>query len=169
VRYNGKYWSLQWKTYDGSDLLGLQERVRLSYHEVAYQWLAEQNGYTPWGGTILGACAKLPGYRLVGGKRQEIADGERAAALTFHYLSRSPQTQTEMWIQTRLQLDKAVAELGSGGWLPGSTLTQRRRNYDHCFGPYGRNRCPFFSVCHEGADLFAPPFTDKEDRYESTA
>jgi hypothetical protein len=164
IKYNDKFWSLQWKTYDGNDLLGLCERVRLSYHEVAYQWLAEQNGYAPWGGTILGACAKLPGYRLVGGKRQEIGDGDRAAALTMHFLTRAPQTQAAMWTQTLLHLNQADLAVSTGLWTGGTTFVMQR-NYDQCFGPFGRGRCPFFSVCHEGGSLDDPQFTDLEDRY----
>lgn len=155
IRYNGKYWSLQWKTFDGSDLLSLCERVRLSYHEVAYQWLAEKNGYTPWGGTILGACAKLPGYRIIGGKRQEIGDGERAAALTTHFLARPPQTQASMWFHTLREL-RRVSILDK--------LIEPVRHYDQCFG-FGSKRCPFFSVCHEGGSLDDPQFVTLEDRY----
>ena len=153
VKYNGKYWSLQWKTFD-SDLLALQERVRLSFHEVTYQTLAECAGYAPWGGTILGACQKLPGYRIVGGKRQEIADGEREAALTLHLLTRSHAVQQSMWANINMQ----VRELMKG-------ISSPLRNYDQCFGPHGRSRCPFFSVCHEGGSIHDAQFVDLEDRY----
>jgi hypothetical protein len=161
IKYNGKFWSLQWKTYE-SDLLGLQEKVRLSYHEVAYQWLAEQNGYTPWGGTILGACQKLPGYRMVendSGKRerQEVTDAHRIAGLTFHYLARSPETQHAMWQNTGSLLMEMRAVLDGGPIV--------RRNYDQCFGLPGRAKCQFFNVCHHGEDLLGPPFADLRDRY----
>lgn len=156
VKWNGKFWSAQWKTYE-DDLLGLQERVRLSYHEVAYQYLAEQNGYTPWGGTILGACQKLPSYRIINGKRQEVTDEMRCAALTQHYLFRSPSTQTSMLWHTQAELAGADISMRLGIPL---------RNYDSCFGPFGRGRCPFFSVCHEGGSLDDDTkFTDLADRY----
>jgi hypothetical protein len=160
IKYNGKFWSLQWKTYE-SDLLGLQEKVRLSYHEVAYQWLAEQNGYTPWGGTILGACQKLPGYRMVENDegqrvRHAVTDEHRINALTFHYLVRSEATQHAMWQNTgSLLMDMRAGLMG------GVT----KRNYDQCWGVYGRGRCPFFGVCHSGDDLMGPAFVDLEDRY----
>jgi hypothetical protein len=159
IEYNGKFWSLQWKTYAGDGLLELCEKVRLSFHEAAYQWLAEQNGYKPWGGTILGACNKLPGYRIIGGKRQEIGDGERERALTFHYLFRSPAKQTEMQLQMRKWSTRACIDMGH------DRMTPQPRNYDMCHGPFGRGRCPYYSVCHEGASLEDDTFITLEDRY----
>jgi hypothetical protein len=162
VLWNGKFWSLQWKTYD-DDLLGLQERVRLSWHEVGYQWLARQNGYEPWGGTILGACQKLPGYRLVeqdNGKkvRQEVTDAQRIAALTIHYLTRREDVQERMAgdLLEWLSAIPPTLELGGPNVI---------RNYDSCFGPFGRSKCPYFPVCHEGESLDSGQFVTLEDRY----
>lgn len=164
VLWNGKYWSLQWKTYD-DDLLGLQERVRLSWHEVGYQWLAEQNGFTPWGGTILGACQKLPGYRLVeqdSGKkvRQGVTDAHRIAALTFHYLTRPRDVQNRMvgdlldWLSA---LPPALDLYECGPDVA--------RNYDSCWTAFGRSKCPYFGVCHEGESLDSGKFVTLESRY----
>jgi PD-(D/E)XK nuclease superfamily protein len=160
IKYNGKYWSLQWKTYTG-DLLDLIERVRLSWHEVGYQFLAECHNFKPWGGTILGACEKLPGYRLVPnpatGKKErfDVTDEDRIHALTFHYLARSPEVQAKMlrnlqFMVTRMEMDW-VAQL---------------RNYDQCWGSHGRSRCPYFDVCHDGALIDSAAFKDAEVRYQ---
>lgn len=163
IRWNGKFWSLQWKTYEDG-LLELQERVRLSWHEAAYQHLAEREGYLPWGGTILGACQKLPSYRLIeppgGGKKQriEVTDEDRINALTFHYLTRSHDKQLEMVSSLMDSLDFMRDELYN-------TSPHRRRNYDSCFGPFGRGRCPYFDVCHEGASLESSAYTTIEPRY----
>ena len=165
VFWNGKYWSRQWKTYTGNenDLLSLQERVRLSYHEVVYQWLAEYHHYTPWGGTILGACNKLPGFRMprsseVGKGRIEIPDEEREQALTEHYLFRSKEKQMEM-VEDAFRWFRQMTEVLDSHYKPVN------KNYDSCFGPYGKGRCPFFGVCHEGASLDGPEFVTLEDRY----
>ena len=159
VRWNGKYWSLQWKTFEG-DLLALQERVRLSFHEVAYQWLAEQNGFKPWGGTILGACEKLPGYRMLEGpdskkRKVEVTDEDRKNALTIHYLARDPERQAKMWWHAERQIEQ----------LRDGLTHQPIRNFDQCFGPHGRGRCPFFGVCHEQEDLNGSQFVQLAPRY----
>ena len=154
VVWNGKRWSAQWKTYT-DDLLSLQERVRLSFHEVGYQWLAESEGI-PWGGTILGACQKLPGYRIIDHRRHEITDQDRVEAFSIHYLTRPPEMQERMVRDLLAAAEKTQWE------LEGMHI---RRNYDSCFGPYGRGKCPYFAVCHESEDLMGPKFKDLEDRY----
>jgi hypothetical protein len=151
VEYNGKFWSLQWKTFD-EDLLLLNEKVRISHHEAAYQWLAEQNGYTPFGGTILGACQKLPGYRMIEdihGKRHKeiVTDEQRINAFTTHYLIRSPELQSRMIGDIRASLSLLDREMP----IEGSDSV--RRNYQECFGFSGRGRCQYFDVCHNGADI----------------
>jgi hypothetical protein len=165
--WNGKIWSGQWKTFDGGSepewaLLNLQEKVRLSYHEVAYQWLIErtlcQEHNLPYGGVILGACEKLPGYRIINKQRAEITDGDRAGALTFHYLFRSPQQQQALWADTQDHLIYAANASADGP-------NYQPKNLDTCFGPFGRSRCPFFAVCHEGADINSPPLVDLKARY----
>jgi hypothetical protein len=159
IIWQNKLWSGQWKSYE-DDLMSLQERVRLSWHEVAYQWLAEETCEklgVRWGGTILGACQKLPSYRVVSGKRVPITDEQRENALTFHYLVRSPAVQERMLsdlIYHVLQMNREV--------VMGARIA---RNYDSCFGAFGRGRCPYYSACHEGADIYAPPFVQVEDRY----
>lgn len=165
IKWNGKFWSLQWKTYEG-DLLGLQERVRLSWHEAAYQYLAEQNAYKPWGGTILGACEKLPGYRLIGEpkKRVEVTDEDRIGALTFHYLARSQRQQMRIMQDVYGVIQDMHRVLAGGAVF--SPQQFMPRNYDTCFGPYGRSRCPYFAACHEGANIMEPPFVQLEPRYE---
>ena len=154
VVWNGKRWSAQWKTYT-DDLLSLQERVRLSFHEVGYQWLAESEGI-PWGGTILGACQKLPGYRIIDHRRHEITDQDRVEAFSIHYLTRPPEMQERMVRDLLAAAEKTQWE------LEGMHI---HRNYDSCFGPYGRGKCPYFAVCHESEDLMGPKFKDLEDRY----
>ena len=156
VGWSGKFWHRQWKTYtDG--LLDLQERVRLSWHEVAYQYLAETNGYKPWGGTILGACQKLPGYRMIEGHRHDITDTDRIDALTFHYLFRALRAQQRMLDDLKWHLKETAYYM--------RVCIPPPRNYDSCFGPFGRGRCQYFSVCHEGGSLNDPQFVTLEDRY----
>ena len=165
IVWNGKLWSGQWKTYDGGPepaaaLLRLLDKVRLSYHEVAYQWLAEQTlckqHNLPYGGVILGACEKLPGYRVIDKKRVEIDDRERVSALSFHFLLRLPGQQRALWLDTHHALTRAARDAG---------YTHQWKNLDYCFGQHGRTRCPFFSVCHEGGSLDDPKFIDYTPRY----
>jgi hypothetical protein len=163
--WNGKLWSGQWKTFDGGSepewsLLQLQDKVRLSYHEVAYQWLMEQTlckeHGLPYGGVILGACEKLPGYRIINKKRVEITDADREGALTFHHLFRSPEQQQGLWENTLRTLLHAAQAAG---------ITFQYKNLDTCFGPFGRSKCPFFAVCHEGTNINDPPLVDLRPRY----
>lgn len=139
VLYNGKYWSLQWKTFTG-DRLDLIDRVRLSWHEAAYEYLAKANGYRPWGGTILGACEKLPGYRMAYGGRRDVSDEERINAFTTHYVCRGHEVQARMEHDLRVMLERMDSD-----W------SKQTRNYDSCYSR-GR-RCPFFGVCHDGEPL----------------
>jgi hypothetical protein len=166
--WNGKLWSGQWKTFDGGSepewaLLNLQDKVRLSYHEVAYQWLMEQTlckeHSLPYGGVILGACEKLPGYRIINKKRVEITDGDREGALTFHHLFRSLEQQSALWFSTEDYLIHAAGTIAAGHAF------YLLKNLDTCFGPFGRSKCPFFAVCHEGADSNSPPLVDLKARY----
>lgn len=160
IRLNGRRWGVQWKTYT-DDLNSLVEQVRLSWHEVGYQWLTQADDYA---GTILGACQKLPSYRMLEGedgkkRRTEITDDMRSQAFTVHYITRSPSDQQRMarnLIQTALQVQQDLA------------VTPPRQNYDACFGPFRRGKCSFFQVCHYGADINGPEFTDLEDRYADT-
>lgn len=158
VAYNGKYWSLQWKTYE-DDLMGLMEKVRLSWHESAYQWLAERNNLTPWGGTILGACQKLPGYRMQGSPRRrvDITDQQRVEALSIHYLFRAQSTQKRMEQDLKLQLTRLASSVQAPEIIG--------RNYDFCWGTSGRNRCPYYTVCHEGDSLENERYINIESRY----
>jgi hypothetical protein len=163
--WNGKLWSGQWKTFDGGSepewaLLNLQDKVRLSYHEVAYQWLMEQTlckeHNLPYGGVIMGACEKLPGYRIINKKRVEITDADREGALTFHHLFRALEQQRELWLDTHRVLTHAAQA---------ASYEFQYKNLDTCFGPFGRSKCPYFSVCHEGGSLSDPGFRDVPKRY----
>lgn len=158
IKYNGKYWSLQWKTYE-DDLHGLLEKVRLSWHEAAYQWLAERNNLTPWGGTILGACQKLPGFYMRGSPRHrvEISDQERCEALTLHYLFRSTKIQKRMEQDLKLQLARCASSIQDPSIVA--------RQYDFCWGITGRNRCPYYVVCHENGSLEDERYINIESRY----
>jgi hypothetical protein len=158
IIWQNKLWDLQWKTYtDG--LQDLLERVRLSWHEVGYQWMAEHimSGHQlPWGGTILGACQKLPSYRIVDKHREEVTDTQRELAFSLHYITRGSNQQADMvsqLLQTAMQVQD---ELEHRALL--------RRNFDSCFSPWG-GRCQFFDVCHNGQNLFGPDFKDLGDRY----
>jgi len=155
VKWNGKYWSLQWKTYS-NDLAGLQEKVRLGYHEVAYQHLASINGYTPWGGTILGACQKLPSYRMAPDRRSKymITPEDRQAAFTTHYLTRSPDEQASLLDNLTKHLERM-----SRDWA------LRLKNTDSCFGMFGNSRCPYFQVCHQGGSIGSGNYKTAEPRY----
>lgn len=170
IWWEGKYWSVQWKTYD-DDLLGLQERVRLSWHEAAYQLLGESNGFAPWGGTILGACRKLPGYRLVESPtsktkvKEPVTDEQRIAAFTLHYLARSNRTQYRMARDVEQTLAWMEQQDASDELDASADDYLERRNYDSCFGPFGRARCPYYAVCHEGASITGPQFIDLKARY----
>ena len=166
IKYNGKFWSGQWKTYT-DDLQELIEKVRLGWHECVYQELARQNGMEPWGGTILGACAKLPGYRMIvepvgeSGHlnrriRYNITDADRAAAFTTHYISRPPA------VQHRMLADFAYYLMRKNGMDRG--MFNPARNYDSCWNLWGK-RCPYHSVCHEGADINGSEFVTVEERY----
>jgi hypothetical protein len=154
IYYNHKYWSLQWKTYT-KDLLRLIEQVRLGWHEVAYEELAFQHGYYPWGGVILGACQKLPSYRVVDGKRHTITDEERIQTFTTHYLVRSRIEQA-----TALGHLAAYLRRMEKDW--GLSL----RNYESCWGPNKDFRCPYYEVCHGGQSIDSDNFKTVEPRYK---
>lgn len=154
IKWNGKYWDVQWKTYS-EDLLELLESIRLGWHEVGYQYLATANNFNPWGGTILGTCKKLPGYFLPkGGKKQIVTDEMRALAFELHYLARSPDTQTSMLKELEMQLDTLARDWHSG-----------LKDFDQCHGAIARRRCPYLDVCHHGGSIDSPAFITVAPRY----
>jgi hypothetical protein len=154
VKYNNKYWSLQWKTYS-KDILRLIEQVRLGWHEAAYQDLARQNAYLPWGGTILGACQKLPSYRVTDGKRIDITDEQRVETFTTHYLARNESEQSEL-IKNLITYLNNMQE----GWGLGT------RNYESCWGPNKDFKCPYYDVCHGGQSIESEDFKTAAPRYQ---
>jgi len=155
IKWNDKYWSLQWKTYSALDgLADLITYVQLSWHEPCYQELAKQNNYEPWGGTILGACLKLPGYRIVNSKREEVTDEQRVAAFRTHAIARSAATQERIIHHLGLQL----ADMKERWNL-------QIRNHEACWGTHGRMRCPYFGVCHDGGSLDSSEFRTAPERY----
>lgn len=157
VRLDGKWWSLQWKTY-ADDLANLVERVSIGWHEsMAYPLIAAENGFAPFAGTILGACHKLPNYRMVldpetGRKsRREVTDQDRIEGLTFHWLACSQSTVAR-------RIDDFTAYARTIG-------SNQSRNPDACMGAFGNSRCQFYGVCYGGEDIMGPEYIDLEDRY----
>src|SRR5207245_969387 len=59
-RTSGALYLLQWKTVAGARPLDvLFDEVRVSWHECAYQWLAQRALGAEFAGTLLGAWRKL--------------------------------------------------------------------------------------------------------------
>jgi len=155
IKYNGKFWSLQWKTYT-NDLPSLLDKVKLSFHEVAYEHLGRQNGFEPWGGIILGACQKLPAYRMSSDRRTKtpVTDPDRVAVFTTHYLTRSLELTAYLTGNLERLLERMERD-----WV------HQLRNTDQCFGPFGGSRCPYFEVCHGGQSIESDTFKTAEPRY----
>ncbi len=158
---DGYWWSEQHKTYT-DDLQSLTEKVRLSWHEVAYQYLLEYNGFSPVGGTILNACQKLPGYKLMdltGSGRKtkvEVTLEMRLRALTTHHLVRTPQEQSEGLHGITYYAERMGEMFARPQHLA--------RNNNNCFDMNGW-KCPMFAHCWDGAELAEPMFIKLVDRY----
>lgn len=163
VRRTGFVWSEQHKTY-ADDLQSLTEKVRLSWHEVAYQYLLEYNGYAPVAGTILNACQKLPGYKLLDldglGKKKkvEVTLEMRLAGLTTHYLMRTEEEQMQI-LESIAYYSEQMSVM-----FAAYPIMRVERNNNACFDMNG-HRCPLFAHCWEGEDLIEPLFTKLTNRY----
>lgn len=158
VKFDGKWWSIQWKTYT-TNLERLVQQVQIGWHEsAAYPTLARAYQYQPFGGTLLGAVQKLPGYKIVqdqesGRKgRQDVTDQDRIDALSFHWIA----------FNQRKYEDRVVDLINAGISLENRLMF---RNTDSCFGIYGNSKCQYYGVCHEGEDINGPGFITIEPRY----
>lgn len=162
VQRNGYVWSEQHKTF-ADDLQSLVEKVRLSWHEIAYQYALQSTTHEEVAGTILNACQKLPGYKLLDltgmGKKckVEVTMEMRLAALTTHYLTR---TDEEMRRGLRaIEVYADIMEEMFEGEVP--------RNNSSCFDMNG-HKCPLFAHCWDGEELVEPMFMKLKDRYAPT-
>lgn len=164
VEVDGKLWSLQWKTY-ADDLASLIERVQIGWHECyAYPTLVASMGIKlPYAGTILGACRKLPSYRLrdtgTGKKvRVDVTDADRIEAFTFHWLALNPT----LYSQRAKDVLKYAEDMRLTTDFPHN---EPKRNPDACHGYFGNSRCPYWSSCYDGEDINGPGFVPILDRY----
>jgi hypothetical protein len=155
---DGYWWSEQHKTYT-SDLSALIDKVRLSWHECAYQYLMEKNGYTPTAGTILNACQKLPGYQMIpdpetGKKhRRTVELPDRVAAFSTHYVTRTPED-----LGVQLANIEYYANLMEEMAL-GFPIRQTGSCFSHA------RRCQYYTTCWQGAKLESAPFVQLKERY----
>lgn len=153
IRWNGKWWSLQFKTCsDRTNLEFLKERVRIGFHECAYQLLAMYHGFIPFAGTMLVTVRKLPWSRRVDGKLVEIPVHQRIE----EGLSTTPLPRSLELLGQRLwDIERIIPQLG------GHCI----RNTDACFGRHWNSKCEYYDVCHGAMSIAKPPFVDLEDRY----
>lgn len=162
VKWNGFYWHLQHKTLAPSrPLRAFIRYMERDWHECAYQWLLEQHGYQPYGGTLLNIVRKL--------SKAKLAENP-AAALHIEYIVRPPYLVTkaiediDATVQ-RMQLERVLhaAAMAQKGFSV--TLLQNR---SMCGGIYGNSLCPYIDVCNGRATTADPPFTDRKDPYQES-
>lgn len=151
VYWNGSYWHLQHKTVSASTPLALYYAyMERDWHECAYQYLAERNGYTPYAGTILNTVRKLSAKRMAENPK---------AALAIQYIPRdNRQVSKAIWdittIAERIDDDNV------------STTEDIIQNRSACMGRYGNSPCPYLQVCNNIISITDNSyFRDLEDRY----
>jgi hypothetical protein len=133
------YWLHQHKTLGkGRSKPDLMERVRLSLHESFYHWLVDYH-HGPCLGTVLYIASKQLKAR---GNSYDLED----IALV------RPRDVVQSGCETVLEVAREMA-LKPSYRVPAS-----------CFNLYG-SRCPYYSVCYEGAPLHEAPFTPTPHRY----
>jgi hypothetical protein len=163
VWWNDGWWSLQWKTTgQNTNLELLGEQVRVGFHECAYQWLAEQNGYTPFKGTILVTAKKLS-QKAINEGRNPIAPPQ--------YLFRSRAMVDERIKQMRAESHRMGLILETPPYAGKGMAEECKKlifkNVEQCGGMFHNSRCPYWDVCHEQGSIDSSPFVDLPNRYES--
>lgn len=158
IRRAGGHWSLQWKTCESTtNLPTFSEGVRIGWHECMYQWLAEQQGYTPFHGTVLVTAKKLSAKAIE----------EHRNPIAVHYLPRS-----RAMVEERVRHFSGLMQVMALDMAPPSEALVRAHDHarlkdpDFCHGFYGNRPCEYFAVCHESASLADAPFINLEDRYK---
>lgn len=157
IKWNGKWWSLQFKTcHDRENIEFLGERVRLSFHEAAYQYLMEHAGYKPFGGSILVWAKALPASRIINRKRVPLTNEERLSQGLgqMNGLVRSAEEQE----RRILDIHRIMYDWDTNWRGP-------IRDTGQCWGSYKNSRCQYYDVCHNSASLDDQPFVTLEDRY----
>lgn len=154
VEWNGGFWSLQWKTCASStNLEAFSESVRIGWHECAYQYLAENNGFRPFLGTILVTAKKLSQKALTEGRNP----------IAVQYLPRD-----RALVERRLEdLNTLVDQMQIGFGFSQKEVPPHSMpmNVDSCFGRFGNHKCDYFGVCHDGDDLMSGDYAALPDRY----
>jgi hypothetical protein len=139
----------QWKTCQGGQDIERQcDAVRWSYHEAAYRYLMNHNGY-PCRGTTLGIYKKLTKAELVAGANP-------------FYLIQLPAVPKEWDQEVLSELEIWADRMGmvSDGAAP---LLPHRRS---CI--IGNIRCQYWSTCYEGLPLSDGRYINSDQRYDLT-
>ena len=159
VRWNGKVWHVQHKTVDERKNLPLYWRqMERDWHECAYAYLLERNGFDNYGGTLLIAARKVAAKRLDPTNPSNIIVPQFISR-PQHVIDKAVDDIYLIMNRWQANLDAARA---SGG--PGNFIEDR----DQCTGPWGNSPCPYLDVCNGLISIDDPTkFVDTPDRYES--
>lgn len=151
---DGLLWSLQAKTISSSKPIAHElNRVRLSFHELAYHKLAHDNKrYIS--GTLV----------IVGVKLTKKAKEAGQAPIFYEYMPRTWDESEELLPSLEAELLRYAQDMDVD-----ASRASMFRNTDACLGQYGNSPCPLFVHCHQGADLAGVVDTTlthiREDRY----
>lgn len=116
----GQYFHVQYKTLRPNANVHMQSCLKQhSYHELAYRYLAEAHGYTPWGGTLLVTVRKVT----------------QGNPLIVQPLC--PES-SETFKEDIAELERYCNEMY---FLP------RHRNRKACFGQFESRPCQYMNVC----------------------
>lgn len=131
IKWNGYWWHVQHKTL--AETVPLQtywDYMVRDWHESVYQYLAQQHGFEPYGGTILVVAVKTR--------------ADRPTRIVHSYLLR-PQHVVDKAVHDVVQI-AAVWELARKD----NNFIQNR---DSCINAYRNSLCPYYGVCHGNVSL----------------
>jgi len=152
VKWNGGWWSVQWKTCgQGVNISTYAEGIRVGWHEIAYQHLAEQCGYTPFMGTILITVKKLSMKKL----------DEGVQPIAIQYLAREHSMVEERMNHLVSILDFMAEDALASDADPYHTI----KNPEACLGRWGKKKCQYFPICHEHSSIDDDLYMPLPDRY----
>lgn len=158
VEWNGLYWHVQHKTVDKHKNLPLfWRKMERDWHECLYEHVLRQNGFTPYGGTLLLTARKVD---------LKTAEEAPESIIQHQFITRPERivrrAADDMYLLMKEWGSKLENARVAGG--PGSFIENR----DACFGTFGNSPCPYLSVCHDGADIHDDDhFVTITDRYEN--
>jgi len=149
VEWLGGYWHLQHKTIASSKPPAIFAEVqRTDWHECVYQRMLEEQGYTPFRGTILNMIRKLALKNIV---------DDPMKAVEIAYLPR-----------TNVEVDKTMSDIRHRLhriYLEKSETWTIEKTRSACGGIFGNSLCQYKGVCDGWQKLEDNIFSDLEVRY----